>query len=121
MQQIEPPDLSGIDQYIRQWGLATERERIGKRTSSTLQELTEFYDAVLPHLEKIILFLDQFPLKEIPPEHQSLVHITLSMIEVDQAVNKWKSPTLPQAVDPSTYISKKNFYDVEPSDFGEEA
>ena len=121
MRQIEPPDLPGIDQYIRQWGLATERERIGKRTSSTLEALTEFYEAVLPHLEKIILFLDQFPLKQIPPEHQPLLYTTLSMIEVDQAVNKWKSPILPQAVDPSTYIRKKDFYDVEPSDFGEEA
>ncbi len=108
------PDLAEIQDYVDQWALATETDRIKKRTGSTLEELTAFYEAVLPRLREIILFLDQFPLKQIPAAYLPLTYVALSMIEVDQAVNKWKSPILPEAVDPSTYIIKKDFYDTAP-------
>jgi len=108
------PDLAEIQDYVDQWSLATETDRIKKRTGSTLEELTAFYEAVLPRLREIILFLDQFPLKQIPAAYLPLTYVALSMIEVDQAVNKWKSPILPEAVDPSTYIIKKDFYDTAP-------
>lgn len=86
--------------------------RVEKRLSSSLAELRMFHDAMLPRLPQIIQFLNQFPVNAIPAEHRALANAALAMCEVDDAVNKWRSPVLDDALDPRRFTMKTSFYDA---------
>ena len=113
---MNKPDFSNLDQYVASWGLPTVEERIVKRTTSTLEEMQKFYDAMVPGLEKIVNFLNQFPVEEIPAEYLPLKYTVLSMLQVDRPVNKWKKAVLDDARDPRLFQMKTSFYDSSPPD-----
>jgi len=108
---MNKPDFSELDEYLATWGLPSVEERIAKRTSSTIEEMQAFHDAMLPRLAEIIEFLNQFPAAEIPLEHQALKNAALSVLHVDRPVNKWKKVFLEGARDPRLFKMKSNFYD----------
>lgn len=111
MTVIAPPDLSSLERFIEDWGLATPDERVAKRISSTMPEIQAFYSAMLPHLSNIIGYLNQFPLEAIPDADQPLAKATLALCEVDNAVSKWKSPTLETGMDVRRMVEKTSAYD----------
>ena len=104
-------DFQHLTKYIDEWGLSTRDERLEKRLASTIDQLQAFYDAVAPSLQDIIEFLNQWPLSEIPADYQPLANTALMLCEVDNAVNKWKSSTLNDGVDPRRLKVKSNVYD----------
>ncbi len=105
------PDFRHLKDYIETWGLPTREARLEKRLTSSFQELKDFYEAVGPHLDEIIAFLNQWPLDEIPPEHRSLADTALMLCEADNPVTKWRSTTLTSGVDPRRLEVKANPYD----------
>ena len=105
------PDFRHLKGYIELWGLPTREARLEKRLVSSFQELKDFYDAVSPHLDEIIDFLNQWPLDEIPTEHRSLANTALMLCEADNPVTKWGSTTLTGGVDPRRLEVKANLYD----------
>lgn len=108
---MHEPDFSDLDPIINEWNIDTVEGRIRKRTESTLEEMQKFHDALLPRLEEIITFLNQFPVEEIPEEYQYLKNAALSILHVDRPVNKWQRATLEEARDPRLFQMKENFYD----------
>jgi hypothetical protein len=67
-----PPELKHLAHHVKEWGLPTFEARVRKRVDSSIEELSEFHSAMLPHLEKIIEFLNQWRLDEIPEEYHPL-------------------------------------------------
>jgi len=114
MSATRPAQFKALDPHVAQWGLPTLQQRREKRLNSTLLELREFHDAMLPHLEAIIEFMNQFPPDRVPDEHKALGYAALAMCEVDDPVNKWRSVTLSDALDPRHFRIKKNFFDTTP-------
>lgn len=106
------PDFSELESHVREWGLPTTRDRVVKRMNSSFEELEAFHAAMIPRLEEIIQFLNEFPLDEIPGEHLPLAWTALAMCEVDDAVSKWGAPTSPDACSPLRFSPKKNFNDT---------
>jgi hypothetical protein len=113
---LDTIDFSNLEQYIAAWGLPTVEERIARRTSSTLEEMQEFHNAMVPSLEDIINFLNQFPCDEIPAEYLPLKNTVLSLLHVDRPVNKWNKTLLDDAGDPRLFRMKTSFYDSSPAD-----
>ena len=86
------------------WSLATEGERQRKRLASTMAEIQAFYDAILPRMDAVIAYLDQFPLDALPADAQCLLHLTLSLAEVSTAVELFKQPSVPDGYDATRFI-----------------
>lgn len=105
------PSTAGLDPFLPGWGLATSHERLVKRANSSMEEMRAFYDAMMPQLEEIIDYLNQFPLNAIPDADMPLANAALAMCEVDNAVNKWNSPTLDSGIDIRSMPEKINAYD----------
>ena len=105
------PDFSDLDPYLMLWGLPASAERVAKRVRSSMAELRAFHDAMTPRLEEIIGYLNQFPVHEIPEVDRPLANAALAMCEVDNAVSKWKAPTLVSGVDVLGLTEKKTLYD----------
>lgn len=86
------------------WSLATEKERQQKRLSSSMEEIQVFYDTILPRMDAIISYLDQFPLDALPADAQRLFHLTLSLAEVSAAVELFKQPSVPDGYDATRFV-----------------
>jgi hypothetical protein len=85
------------------WALAKESERTGKRLASPMEEIRAFYEAVLPRLEAIVQYLNQFPLDHMPGDAQHLLYLTLSLVEVASAVELYGQPGVPNSLDSSRF------------------
>lgn len=86
------------------WALAKESERIHKRLSSPMEELRAFYDAMLPQMETIVPYLNQFSLERMPEEGQRLFFLTLSFVEVTSAVELYGQPGVINGFDPARFL-----------------
>lgn len=105
------PDFSDLDVFVSQWGDPRAQERLRKRMGASMEELKSFHAAMVPRLEEIIDFLNQFPVDAIPDEYRPLAHAALAVCEVDDAVNLWGSPVLELASDPLGWRVKNSYYD----------
>jgi hypothetical protein len=105
-------DFSDLDALVAEWGLPTWYERLLKRAHTPMEELRAFHAAMVPRLEEIIQFLNQWPLEQIPDEYMPLSYAALAVCEADGAVETWKQPLLVPAAAPSSFIPKGSYYDV---------
>ena len=112
------PDFKDLQPYVETWGLPSLQERIARRAGATIEELQEFYATVMPRLDQIIEFLNQFPANAIPDEHKPLASMALSLVQVDSAVNKFNAPVLDRALDPRAFTIKTSFYDTKTTEPG---
>ena len=63
-----------------------------------------FYDALRPRLEACATYLDQFPVDDMPPDAQRLLWLTLSLMEVANAVELYKQPRLSNGFEIARFI-----------------
>jgi hypothetical protein len=103
-QQTLPAQFKDLEPFVATWALATERERNRKRLASTMEEIQAFYNAMLPRMETIIEYLNQFPLDRMPEDAQRLFYLTLSLAEVANAVELFKQPGVIDGFDPERFI-----------------
>lgn len=107
---MTPKSFDAIADLVADWGLPTPRERFLKRASSSIAEIEEFHQRIVPHISGIVDFLNQYPLNQIPREYLSLSYAALAAIEVDDAVNIWKNSSPKYADDVSRWETKSSFY-----------
>jgi hypothetical protein len=86
------------------WALAKEQERMQKRLASTMAEIVAFYEAMLARMEAVVEYLQQFPADRLPPQGQALFQLSLSFIEVANAVELYKQPRLPNGFNPARFV-----------------
>lgn len=102
-QQRLPEPFADLVPYLA-WALPTERERSAKRQSSTMDEITTFYQAMLPRMEEILSYLAQYPLENVPPEVQRLFNLVLTLAEVAPAVENFGQPSVIEGYDVSRFV-----------------
>ncbi len=99
-----PAQFRGLEPFI-DWAIPRERQRTAKRLASSMDEITALYNAVFPQLEAIIAYLNQFPVKAMPPDAERLSHLALSLVEVANLVELYKRPGVMDAMDPARFVS----------------
>ena len=90
-----PAEFSDLEPFAAKWCLATERERYAARLASSMDEMQAFYDATFPRAEEAIVYLDQFPLRELPDDALKLLQLLYSLILVSFAIEIWRQPYIP--------------------------
>lgn len=101
---ILPEQFADLEQYVGVWALPTERQRNRKRMASTIGDLRAFYDSMMPRMDAIMEYLNQFPLDNIPDGARELFYLTLSLAEVANAVELFKQPGVVDGYDPERFI-----------------
>ncbi len=86
------------------WVLEKESERIRKRLASSMEELRAFYSAMLPQMEAIVLYLNQFSLEDMPQEVRNLLFLALSFVEVTGAVELYGQPGIRNGLAPERFL-----------------
>src|SRR5712691_12142500 len=97
--RLLPDQFQDLEPFVETWALATETDRNRKRLSSTMEEIQTFYNALVPRMEAILEYLNQFPLAKMPEDVQTLpeetrrlFYLALSLAEVTTAVELYKQP-----------------------------
>lgn len=89
-----PPGFEDLEPFAAEWALVNEAQRLRKRVSSDMQEITRFYDAMAERIEAALAHLDQFPLRDMPEPEARLLSLTLSLAEAASAVEVYGQPTV---------------------------
>jgi hypothetical protein len=87
-----PEEFSDLQSLVEDWALETRAERFKKRYTSSMEEIQDCYDKMMPKIEAIVAHLNQFPLDEIPEASRPLLYLSLTTIEISRAVELWKAP-----------------------------
>ncbi|HKZ80387.1 MAG TPA: hypothetical protein VJ124_19080 [Pyrinomonadaceae bacterium] len=87
-----PDQFQELNSFSERWALATERERNDRRRSSTMEEIQKFYDAILPRMDEIINYLNQYPLDGLPVDARRLFYLALSFMEISPSVELFREP-----------------------------
>ena len=92
-----PPPFRELEPYVADWARPTRQQRYDMRLSKTIDELAGFYDAIAPHAEDAITYLDQFDLTDLPEDATRLLWLMYSLIMVSYPVNVFKQPRIPDS------------------------
>jgi hypothetical protein len=92
-----PQGFSELEPLVDDWALATRAERYAARLDRPFDELVAFYDAIAPHAERAIGYLDAQDINALRPEDKRLMNLLYSMILVSYAVNIFKQNRIPDS------------------------
>ncbi len=92
-----PEGFADIEPYVADWARATRKERYEVRLSKTIEELSEFYDAIARRAEEAIAHLDGLDVNELPEDATRLLQLLYSMILVSYPVNVFMQPRIPDS------------------------
>jgi len=90
-----PPEFSDLERFVADWCLDGEPQRYAKRLASTMEEIQEFYDAIMPRAEEAMRYLEKFPLDELPEDASRLLKLLYSLIIISFPVEIWRQPQIP--------------------------
>lgn len=90
-----PSEFCDLEPFVADWCLDSEPERYAKRLASTMDEIQAFYDAIMPRAEEAIVYLEKFPLDDLPEDAWRLLKLLYSLILVSFCVEIWKQPYIP--------------------------
>ena len=85
-----PARFGQLEYLAQQWALPTENQRSAKRWSASPDEFQEFYDAMVPLINEILAYLDQFSLEDMPDDALTLFHLSLALAESAPHVEFYK-------------------------------
>jgi hypothetical protein len=87
-----PAQFAALEPFAADWSLATEKERHDRLVSHSIEELRPFYDAMLPRMDEITLYLNQFPLDTMPADAQALFDLGMTFMECAHPIDlRWKT------------------------------
>lgn len=82
-----PAQFSGLGEFVAAWALPTERERFHKLHTSSLEELRRFYEAMLPRMDEILAYLNQYKVSGLPEDARTLFDLSLAFAETAHPID----------------------------------
>ena len=93
-----PTSFADLELLAEKWSLATQQERENRRRASTQTEIRAVYDTLLPRMETMLNYLNQYTLDNLPEEAKRLMYLTFSLAEVAPYVECYGSnPRVPDS------------------------
>jgi hypothetical protein len=99
-----PAGFGDLEKFVADWALPRESERLRKRCASDIEAIRTFYDAMIERVEAALDHLDQFELAAMPEPEKRLFCLTLSLVEVGNAVEFYKRPNSRYAFPPDRLL-----------------
>ena len=93
MSALLPKQFAALEHLVPEWAIEDGHARYVKRVNSSMQEIQAFYDAVFPHAEAAVAYLNEFDYqKPLADDAANLRNLLYSLITVSLAVELWKQP-----------------------------
>ncbi|MBL4622409.1 MAG: hypothetical protein JKY89_08410 [Immundisolibacteraceae bacterium] len=92
-----PENFKHLEPY-QGWAHSTEDGRMRQRLEATMDEITDYYRALLPEVNNIANHLQQWPLDAIPAAQKPLLFMALMFMETAMCVEFFHEPDVPEAL-----------------------
>ena len=76
-----PEQLSRLEPFVEHWAFPTELQRSQQRWAASPDDYRRFYEAMLPVLDQVLGFLDQFEPGKVPEPALPLYHLVMAFAE----------------------------------------
>jgi hypothetical protein len=100
-----PERFRDLESFAREWSLEQANERSEKRLSNSMEEITAFYEAIMPRMEAILEYLNEIPLDQMPDDAARLLWLTLSLAEISPAIHFYGQPDVVDGFDSHRFQS----------------
>jgi len=92
-----PDGFSELEQFVADWARPTRTERYDMRLSKSIDDLTEFYDAIAGRAEEAIEYLNGRDIEALTDADARLLQLLYSLILVSYPVNIFNQPRIPDS------------------------
>lgn len=93
-----PAQFEKLSPWVADWALSTEQARYLKLHSVTFAQLKAFYDAMLPEMDAIMLFLTNQPVEGMASDAENLYKLAMTFAETAHPLDLgWKDTDFPSA------------------------
>ncbi len=92
-----PEQFSDLEAYVGNWDLPDYNARYAARLNSSLDELREFYAAMLERAEDIKSYLDRKAFDRYEEEDKRLARLMFAVSVVGPAVDIYRNPVVPDS------------------------
>lgn len=99
-----PDGFAELEKYAADWALDSEASRNAKRLASSIEELRDFYAAMLTRIEALGDHLSKFRLSDMPEAERRLYYLALSLMEVAPAIEIHNAPDVPDAIEADRFL-----------------
>lgn len=110
---VLPSEFQDLSELVCDWAHGTEQARNEFRVSRSMNELQNYYDRLMPRLEEISAYLDNYDLNKLAREHGNLLELALMAMEVAPAIEYYNNPDVPESVE----YAKFRIFPVKPKYF----
>ena len=101
-----PDGFEDLENWVADWARPTQNARWDKRLASSREEITAFYEALVPRLEAILEHVDRYPLGELPEPSRRLYHLALMLAEIAPNVELYQGdPAVPHSFEERRFIA----------------
>ncbi len=98
--------FSDLESFVDAWALPTENSRSVKRWASGPSDFQPFYEAMMPRLDEIFTYLDQFELGQMPDDAHTLYLLSLAFAEASPHVEMYKgNAEVPNSFDAERFVA----------------
>lgn len=85
-----PAPFADLSTFVNDWALPSEQARFHKLHTTSLEELRRFYDAMLPRMDEILAYLNQYSLTAMPADAGTLFDLAITFAETAHPIDlKW--------------------------------
>ena len=92
-----PEPFSHLQPYSH-WAHPTEDGRMRQRFRASMDEVNDYYQALLPEVMPIAEHLSHWPLAELPEEQKPLLYMALMFMETAMSAEFFFEPDVPDAL-----------------------
>src|SRR5688572_10673527 len=96
IEPLLPAAFAELEPFI-EWAIPTEKERYLKRLNTSMDEMREFYDAIVIRADDARKYLDHSDYPDLPPEALRLLWMLFSLITVSYAVDVFGQAQVPDS------------------------
>jgi hypothetical protein len=89
-ERLLPAGFDDLEPFVADWALVRESERMRKRCVTDIGGIRRFYDVMIDRVDAALDHLDAFDLDAMPEPEKRLFYLTLSLVEVGNAVEFYK-------------------------------
>ncbi len=92
-----PERFSELETYVEKWDRPDYNARYAVRLASSMEELRDFYAAMLERAEDIKSYLDRKSFAQYQDEDRRLARLMFAVSVVGPAVDIYRSPVVPDS------------------------
>src|SRR5687767_8148826 len=94
-----PPEFKDLTALTEKWSLKHEKERHLALLGTSIDELRQFYEAMIGRLPAIVEYLNGYALDQMPPDAENLFDLAMTFVETAHPIELgWRKTDITDAV-----------------------